>query len=261
MHLLSRTEKTMNRSSKYHTVLQKFSRKIVRYSLIAIAALLVLALLIFGIKVAVQSHNDEGDAVETAMDPSFSGIPEMALPDDSDVTYQYLEDLSETPLSYVVESDSYIREVILYQLYQDQTSSTTYTVTKYGEKYRIDADHALRICDGEQLYIRNGIHLLITDVSPYYEEIGVASLADIRSMAENTEKYDVKCAISDNQKIINVRITDESASLISDYEIALESGIVRAERHYYAGLLYKVVMTESLVLTEEMDESLFIIPE
>ncbi len=251
----------MSQSSKYHTVLQKFSHKIIRYSLIGIAILLLLAALIFGIKMAIQSYESKPGTDETSAEQPFSGIPEILTPEDSDVTYQYLADLSHNPLSYVTEKDSYVREVIIYQLYQDQTGSTTYTITKHGEKYRIDADHALRICDGQRLYIRNGIHLLITDASSYYEEIGVTSLADVKAMAEDREKYDVGCSISENQKIINVRITDTSASLISDFEISMESGIVRSERHYYNNLLYKVVITESLDLTEEMDESLFIIPE
>lgn len=207
-----------------------------------------------------------GDDSNSISYETEASIPDMMTEYGDEKHSIYYESNNDNPLADIHEHDIYTRTVRIITSYGGTNDSERFTITRQKQKYKAESDSRILVYDGETLYINYGTHILNTktDNSTYYEEIGLTSLEDIRSMAQDAEHYSVVFEVSDDPRIINASIQDNTHMEIRmEFRISLESGLVFSERFYINDAAYRTVLTESFELAafETFSEDYFRIPD
>lgn len=241
----------------------KLSAKKIVIAITAILAVLLLVLLIWSL--FSDSFNLFGNDLDYTEDESSAVIPEMQAQNTGGGQDIYYKKNTDDPLADLKELDSYSMTLRMISFYGENRSIDSVTVTKHGEKYKAVSDSRIMIYDGETLYIDYGTETLKipADRSTHYEEIGVTSLEELRSMANDTEHYKTTFEVSSDSRIIEVIVHDLTLEgMRMEFEVSLESGLVTSERSYLNDTAYRIIMTESLDLTGAgISEDTFRIPE
>lgn len=206
-----------------------------------------------------------GDEQTDILEEKPITIPNMIQDDIVNRDSLYYDTDTEDPFANIMEHDQYVRVVRIQSTYGDNKTTDRVTIIKQNQNYRAESSSHLLIYNGETLYISYGSEKLKTSKnnSTYYEELGITSLDEIRSMIEDTANYEVKSEIADNNREINVTVkylTGEDIRM--EFKISIENGIVISERTYLNGESYRYVITESFDISIDnlVDSETFRIP-
>lgn len=178
----------------------------------------------------------------------FEGIPDGSLseenyfsPDFSDFSGS-LDEL--TALLDSIESNSigarYIQHIGIRQgdsgtaySYKNRASENT-TIYRDGEKYRIESDGKLIICDGEQVYSKTGLYEMTYRVSDRFtleNNAGTVSIKDIKAelkqLGESEKMPDF--SYDDRSKVIFLNKLSTAGGIYRSYEISYETGLIISE--------------------------------
>lgn len=143
------------------------------------------------------------------------------------------------------------------------------TVWRDGEKYRVESEGKLVVCDGETVYIRKEVNGFIryeytwSAASGQFtpeSEAGVSSLEDIIAEIEASSGIP-EFSYDDPDKMITLDGVEDEA-LVRSYGILYETGIVLFESAATAegDVLYRCYTT-SYVLNPEFSADTFVIPQ
>lgn len=225
-----------------------------RILIITIVILIVISALVLWYYLLQRGLFDKwfgGDDSNSISNETAASIPDMTTEYGEEKLTIYYESNTADPLADIREHDLYTRTVRIITSYGGTNDSERFTVTRQKQKYKAESDSRILVYDGETLYINYGTHTLTTKTenSTYYEEIGLTSLEDIRSMSQDTEHYSAVFEVSDDPKVINASIQDNTHGEIRmEFRISLESGLVLSERFYLNDAAYRTVLTESFEL-------------
>lgn len=183
-------------------------------------------------------------------------IPYINSADDQfdEVFYVKPDEISEM----IHSADSFTREFRIISTSNNDKSVTRYTLTKSGDKYRVESDMGIiTFIDGEML-IQNKIysHKSNANVMDLYDEIGITHLEDLYFMIEN---YESKINLSANGKFLTIDIINQSDLLRITYVVALEFGVIISETHYYDGAEYLRITTDNvnIIIPEDLPDNFF----
>lgn len=158
------------------------------------------------------------------------------------------------------ESDSYVWNFSYIEAWENQYTTERTTVTRAGDKYRIERENLLVICDGDRVYRREGMAESIceADRTSVYLEAGLTSVSFIRA---NLDGCTVEYNDPVNPKYIRVSSTKDGYR--NEYEISLETGFPITERSYIGNMAYRMILTESVTgrSADSFDAKTFWIPQ
>ncbi len=178
---------------------------------------------------------------------------------DNDIIYETHSTNAYEVLMSLSESTIYTRAIRIIYSVDAKTNIYRSTLTKNGDRFRIDSNERTVIYDGVRLYIKEPTYTTVNEAEfNIYDEVGITPLSYIKEHAE--QEY-VFYKNADNPKTITVVISD--GAIYNEYEISVENGLVLTERSYHNGDVYCAVITDKIEIMEhsEPDEALFIIPE
>lgn len=230
--------------------------------LIATLAVLVLAVAVFaslklglpgfiGEKLSFLKNNVQAERDDGYLIPDFS-------PDNSVSLVVPNEPGAEELFALAEERDSYVRELRVIYVVNDENRSKKYTVSKFGERYKLDGEAYSVLSDGDTVRVRNAVSEYTADSRDYdmYSEIGITSLDKLkRIVAENSGRCTL--GMSESRRYIRVSVSDDDGSITAEYNISVEFGAVTAEYHYYDGKIYLAVVTDSISVPDIGDEEYF----
>lgn len=194
----------------------------------------------------VQDEQDDGYLI-----PDFSPDNNVSLviPD---------EPGAEELFALAEERNSYVRELRVIYVVNDENSSKKYTVSKFGDRYKLDGEAYSVLSDGDTVRVRNAVSEYTADSRDYdmYSEIGITSLEALKKIvAENSGRCTL--GMSESRRYIRVSVADENGNTVAEYNISVEFGAVTAEYHYYDGKIYLAVVTDSISIPETGGEEYF----
>ncbi len=228
---------------------------------ILVTALLILAIvlgLFFLIRsgILVPHPGDDSDNMD-----QIGVLPELDEPSETNVLYADGRDKQPSELlSQLREADRYVWSFNYIEAWESSYTAERTTVSRFGEKYRIERENLLVICDGERVYRREGMLESIygADTTSLYLEAGLTSLEEIRDNPQNSAaEYDDPI----NPKRIRISRTRDNRR--DEYEISIEAGLPVTERSYIGNLAYRMVLTDSVSVTaaDQLTDEDFTIPE
>ncbi len=223
----------------------KSSKVIITCIVIGAALFLVAAILLIS-NADILKAFFPGGAGGGNSDNEYSGaIPDMdgaALALGTDVFY------SNDPLD--IFSSVYVRDSFKWQFrvttsYYVTRAAESFTMTKSGDKYRVESSAKDIIYKDNALYIGSELYSLTTqaDVSAICDEIGITTLETVMAIAKNDNSV---VNLSSDGKIISVIAFDSEKSMQSEYEVSVEHGIVINEIHYLNGQIIRSITTDSI---------------
>ena len=190
-----------------------------------------------------------------------SVLPEFA----SDVTesknhyYSFSVDPRET-LSLLTEWDSYVREFRVINWYGQEADSRKYTLTVKGDRFRLESDNKVVICDGSSTWTIAETYRtsLENTVFTPESEIGITSLAAVKEAAD---KGSVTYSSEDGKHLLIVS-EDAESGVLTEYLVSIETGVVMSERSYVSGTQYRAVITDrvDVFAADKLSEEYFAVP-
>lgn len=253
----------MNRNTRKP---EKSKKKIPVFRILILAAVLLGSVLLIMIYMAGRFgwfSNMQNHPVNAEITASDQRIPDMAKKYESGMRHIFYENDPENPLADIHELEAYEHTIRIITIYGDNVSSESLTITRQSEKYKVESDSRIIICDGKNLYLDYGTQSLTTEPNEnlYHSEIGTTSLEDIRRMLKDTENYRSTYQTSDDYRTIAITITDLVNNIRMELEISLEYGLVTSERFYTGDTAYRTVITEALDTSVQISENYFNIPD
>ena len=147
------------------------------------------------------------------------------------------------------------------EAWQNEYTVERTVVLQNGKKYRIEKENLLVICDGEQLYRREGMTETIcpANSSDLYFEAGLTPM-DVIQFSEN-DGYACTMEYDDAVNPRRIRLSRTRDGYRDEFVISIEAGIALTERSYTGSMAYRMILTDSFAVTEWQDDSQFTIPE
>lgn len=166
-------------------------------------------------------------------------------------------------LASLTEREAYVREFRVMNFYGEESDISKYTLTVSGERYRLESDHKMVICDGETACTITGTYRskLNDTVFTLENEIGITPLSAVKTAAD---KGSVTFH-SDGDKTLSIVSEDAETGVLSEYVVSIETGIVMSERSYLDGELYRAVVTDVVDVfgaeADDLPDDYFEIPD
>lgn len=188
-------------------------------------------------------------------------LPDMESPESTGVIYYNGREMEPVQLlETLTESDSLVWNFRAIEAWEDAYTVERTNVSRRGEKYRIETDSRLVICDGETVYRREGMVEMTLPASEtsFHAEAGLTPLETIQNGAA-----DASAAYDDPGNIKYIKVTAHDGEIRSEYEISIETGIPVTERSYLGSAVYRMILTDSLSVfaADELPDDHFEIPE
>lgn len=219
--------------------------------LITAGLILLLAMgLFFLLRSGILTPNPDDEA-ETFGDSV--NLSEMEDPGEESIRYFDLRDREPAELLMdLTEARVYIWSFRSIEAWENDYTVERVTVSRQEAKYRIESDNLLVICDGEQVYRKEGmlVTLCPAEKTDLYREAGLTSLDFIRENAANgTMEYD------DPINVKYIRVKQFGDGVRSEYDISVETGLPVNERSYMGNMAYRMVLTDFISVQESEQPS------
>ncbi len=229
---------------------------IVVISLVILGITLALFLLIrSGILVPHRGNgDDDGEMVGIIPDMDEPGRTEAGYYDDLELEAGEL-------LGRLTETEKYLWVFRSIEAWENEYTVERVIITRDGEKYRIEKEDLLVICDGENIYRREGMMEAVypASVSDLCAEAGLTSLSAVRETAADPN-YTVKIEYDDPVNPRNIRVSRSRGTWRDEFVVSIETGIPVTERSYMGSMAYRMILTDSISADAEIDGKNFLIP-
>lgn len=231
------------------------------------SGMLMTVLLFLGIMLALFFLINSGILVPHTGDEDSEGetvgvLPELDSPGSTDVTYYAGRDMEpDELLAHLDEADSYLWIFRAVEAWENDYTVERAVITRQGEKYRIEKENLLVICDGERLYRREGMLETVcpANVSDLYTEAGLTSLENVQNSAGSG--YNCTMEYDDPVNPKNIRISRSRDGYRDEFVVSIETGIPVTERSYVGSMAYRMILTDSLTVTDSRENGIFEIPD
>lgn len=188
-----------------------------------------------------------------------SDVDSGNLPDLESVrTTEYFYSIDEDdPFRYLPDFKNFSCVIDVFDYYI-HTSSVRYKVSSYENKFRIENNDILKICDGEKLYIETPTYCITTDSEHFdlCEEAGIILFSELKSKIEENES---EITISDDKKKIEVFIYDKENDVTEEYSVSTQNGaVISCDISNGSRLIKSYVLSDISVLNDRtVDEHIF----
>ena len=222
---------------------KKRIRRLNSLSVIVTAVIIILTVaVILGVKTGV--FKTALNELFNKSDPAGENTEDLPLIDRESPESQsvYYENDTEDLFSSINNIDAYRQTICI--THSDSDEEERITVTKSGEKCKIESDIRTIIYNGDILYVKIGEFSNKSEKKDFdlSSELGITPIDEIIGLSKRSV---AKCSISKNGKIINVEHMGENG-ITSQFSIDVETGLVIYECLYYSGTAYKTVYSEAI---------------
>ena len=171
----------------------------------------------------INSHGKDGNASDGSSDTE---LPDLAV--SAPIKEVYYDESADDPLKYVTERSDFSAVATVSDSY-NTTHTTTYFVTSFEGKFRIENVSSLIIFDGIRLYVETPEYTLVNEAADYdlFTELGTLSLKKLKEKIAHPHS---NAALTVNGTDIIVSFYDENKTLTEEYVVTPESGIVIEEK-------------------------------
>lgn len=210
----------------------------------SLVILLITAALVFLIRSGIlfphPGENEENPAETGA-------LPLMENPAETYLIYVHAREKNPTDMLLDLREADACRWSFSYiEAWENNYTNERTAVLRQGEKYRIERENLLVICDGQRVYRREGMLENVSDAdsTTFHLEAGLTSLDAIRNQLDGcTVEYDDPI----NPKYI--RVSRSRDGYRDEYEISIETGFAVIERSYIGNMAYRMIMTDTVSTT------------
>lgn len=229
--------------------------------LIIIPVLLLVIAVVYSLNRAPKAEI-ERENISSPLSRADAEIPEMNPTYILNEIYTDISAFRNDPLEYIVESETYSRDIRIVQIFNGESSGEKYKVSKAYDSLKAENDSEVILLTNGKLYADYGTDQVEheADEDTFYRYIGITSLRMVRDMVRDTEAYVSKLSLSEDCLNLTAEITQKNADLKMVFDINTETGIVVSERFYYMNEPYRYIQTESIKHDFKPGSSFFEMP-